>query len=429
MDSIVKQHGSAQQKILDSILNPVRQMLTDGWILQYCRSIGHVWRCRRFCPVVSLLTCIWKQLGQFSARDVEDYVALLARTCDDTSRDGRDFCNARARLPLPLFQRAQELTGAMASNSAPRRYKHLRVALLDGTTLRTAATTANRKAFGSSTNQHGSSHSPVLRLALLLCAGCGAVLDLAFGPYTVSEARLFTLLISRLPSAMLVVGDTTACSFTIFAMALQRGSHLLCPLCPGRKRQVLRRLSRNDTLELWPRSTPAHVIYPQFLRELPAAIEVRVIERSIRRRGYRDYKVTLVTTLLDAKEFPANDLVQQYLQRWDIELDIRTLKHQHGLEILSGLTPQVACREMYAAILAYNCVRALMAQASATPRRLSHHRSNCCISPLKWSAQQRSACQNYLQPCFISFAPPDPHNKIARLSHAQFSTANTPSPT
>ena len=201
------------------------------------------------------------------------------------------------------------------------------------------------------------------------------MLDLAFGPYTVSEARLFTLLISRLPSAMLVVGDTTACSFTIFAMALQRGSHLLCPLCPGRKRQVLRRLSRNDTLELWPRSTPAHVIYPQFLRELPAAIEVRVIERSIRRRGYRDYKVTLVTTLLDAKEFPANDLVQQYLQRWDIELDIRTLKHQHGLEILSGLTPQVACREMYAAILAYNCVRALMAQASATPRRLSHHRS------------------------------------------------------
>ena len=103
MDSIVKQHGSAQQKILDSILNPVRQMLTDGWILQYCRSIGHVWRCRRFCPVVSLLACIWKQLGQFSARDVEDYVALLARTCDDTSRDGRDFCNARARLPLPLF--------------------------------------------------------------------------------------------------------------------------------------------------------------------------------------------------------------------------------------------------------------------------------------------------------------------------------------
>jgi hypothetical protein len=398
MFNIVNAHTSAQEKIRGALLNPVRQLLTDGRIHEWCRRCGHVWRQRRFCPVVSLLACILKQLIPTSARDVEDHVALLAATMEDGVRDGRDFCNARARLPLPVFQQGQRFTGAAASSIAALLYKNLKVALFDGTTARTARTDANRKAFGAATNQHGESRSPVMRLGLLVCAGCGAVLDLAFGPYTVAEARLFVLVMMRLPAAMLVVADTTACSFMTFVLARERGSHMLCPLRPDRKRQITKRLGHGETVELWSKPASSQVAYPHLLKAMPAVIEVRVIECIVSRRGYRDYKLTLATTLLDPVQHPASALLELYLQRWNIELDFRTLKHQHGLECLTGKKPQIVCREMFSAVLAYNCVRATMAQASASPRRLSHRRAVVMLSNM--SCRMAAAAAIYLPELF-----------------------------
>src|SRR5438128_7296720 len=123
MFNIVKEHVSVQQKIRGAFLNPVRQILTNERIIEWCQRCGYSWRERVFCPVVSLLACMWKQLHPVSARDVEDHLALLAPASKESLRDGRDFCNGRARLPIPVLQLAVKHTGTMASSAAEQRYK------------------------------------------------------------------------------------------------------------------------------------------------------------------------------------------------------------------------------------------------------------------------------------------------------------------
>ena len=375
MFNIVNRHVSVQEKIRGALLNPLRSVLTDEKILEWCRRCGYVWRERQFGPVVSLLACVFKQLGMMSARSVEDHLALLAPADGQSNRDGHDFCNARARLPIPVFQQAMRHMAQAASLAAGHRYKQWRVFLADGTTMRAQRTESNRKAFHASTNQHGKSRNPVMRLVILVCAGCGAVFDLAYSPYDVAEARLFALLLFRLSSGILLIADTTACSFMTFAVSQARGSHMLCPLRPDRKRVIIKRIGKDETLELWGKPKQSKIAYPLMLKQLPDELEVRVIECIVRRKGYRDYKLTLATTLLDPLQYPRHELLELYLQRWNIETDIRTLKHAHGLETLTGKTPQVTCREMFSAILAYNAVRVVMAQSGGVPRRLSHQRS------------------------------------------------------
>ena len=70
---------------------------------------------------------------------------------------------------------------------------------------------------------------------------------MAFGPYTVAEARLWTILLLRLPSNMLVIGDTTFCSYMAFCLALQRNSYLIAPVHSSRRKDTcIKTLGKND---------------------------------------------------------------------------------------------------------------------------------------------------------------------------------------
>jgi len=52
--------------------------------------------------------------------------------------------------------------------------------------------------------------------------------------------------------------------------------------------------------------------------------------------------------------------VRWYGQRWQAELHFRSVKTQMKLAELDVCTPQMACKEFYAALLAYSLVRAVM---------------------------------------------------------------------
>ncbi len=84
---------------------------------------------------------------------------------------------------------------------------------------------------------------------------------------------------------------------------------------------------------------------------------------------------TLVSTLLDPKEVAKQQLHELYVQRWNIELDLRSIKSSMQMEVLRCKTPEMVEKEIAAYLLAYNLVRALMARAAQAvallPRRLS----------------------------------------------------------
>jgi hypothetical protein len=73
---------------------------------------------------------------------------------------------------------------------------------------------------------------------------------------------------------------------------------------------------------------------------LPAQITVRIIRFTATIRGFRSRRITLVTTLLDPKLYPAEELAALYARRWGLELCLRDLKTTLGMEELRCKTPR-----------------------------------------------------------------------------------------
>lgn len=374
--SIDSSRRRAQEKILAGALNPIRPWLPDAFVNQWCHKAQHESRACVWGPMVTLLACVWKQLqASASARQVEDWVASFCPAQSPSLRDGSDFCAARARLPLTIFESSIRHVGENVSASCSYKFHDLPVWLLDGTTLRTPNTSKNEAAFGRGRNAARASRSPILRLLILVCAGSGAVLDMAFGPFVTSEIALLWQMISRLPAGGLLIADRGFSSYLSFALVARQKAHLLSRHHATRHKWRVRRFSQGDEIREWSRPQLAYSAFPQMLQSCPKTLLVRVVTRNIRRRGYRDWKLVIVTTLLDYQKYNADDLVEFYLRRWDVETTLRTLKTDYKLAHLTTKTPAIIAKEICATVLAHNLVAALQVKSGEAPRLLSPTRA------------------------------------------------------
>jgi hypothetical protein len=95
----------------------------------------------------------------------------------------------------------------------------------------------------------------------------------------------------------------------------------------------------------------------------------------IPKKGFRTEDVTLVTTLLDPKEYTRIDLAELYRLRWQAEIDLRHLKTTMQMEHQPSKTPEMVVKDFYVHLLAYNLIRALQLEAS------KQH----CVDPLSLS--------------------------------------------
>ena len=81
-------------------------------------------------------------------------------------------------------------------------------------------------------------------------------------------------------------------------------------------------------------------------------------------RGYRTKVITLVTTLLDPETYPATELAELYLKRWEIEVNFRHLKTTMGMEVLHCKRVAGVLKELHMFAITYNLVRLVMLEAS-----------------------------------------------------------------
>lgn len=407
-------------------LEPWQTFLPETLIRQWCRELKYRFRERYWNPVHTLWACVWKQSASASARKVEDRQALERDDGALPQRRGSAFCAARVRLPLPLCQKAFRHVGHEASTKAPQYFHQLRVVFFDGSSSSLPRTQANKAAFHVPKNQHGSCRSPMLRWVLLLCAGTGAALDVACGAYTSGEMYFWLELLNSLPANLLCVGDRLFGNYLSLARTQACGSHALCRLHVNRRANAVRLLGRHDEIHLWHR--PHHSCAPELLPALPKSMEVRILTRVVHRPGYRDFNLILVTTLCDPKRYPGDPLAELYLQRWNIEGYIRTLKASHGLDRLSAQTPATVRREFFSAFLAYNGVRASLVASGGNVPRLSHSRALelMLLTAERLVAAAPAQRQKRLQKLWAQLAqlllpkqkrPPEPRAIIQRKSH------------
>jgi putative transposase len=290
------------------------------------------------------------------------------------------YNEARQELPVSFVEECsdwafQQLTEAMAG-TVPALGQ--RAFLIDGTTARTPHTKALCAAYPVSSNQHGETHWPLIRMVVAHDLYTGLAMRPQWGPMhgtqAVSEQGLIEQAIDRLPAGAVVVYDSNSV-FSVAYAADRRQHPVVLRLTAQRAQSLLGEAWRDgiDRRLVWKPSPADRKSHPQ----LPAAAAVAgrlIVQRVQPSNGSEAFLLALFTTL----EAGTDQILALYGCRWNIETDLRSLKSTLELEQLTCLTPEMVAKEIDLAMLAYNLVRAvtyLAAQkAGLAPRAFSFTR-------------------------------------------------------
>lgn len=279
------------------------------------------------------------------------------------------YCQARLRLPWDVLPRLRCAAAAHAPKAGPL-WHDLRVKVIDGTSASAPDTAKNQRAYPQPGGQKPGCGFPLLKIVGVFSLASGALLDYARGNQHQHELSLLQKLLHLFQAGDLALGDRGFNSYTLMALLRLRGAHGLFRLHQRRPADLRKgkRLGKNDRLMVWrkpwlwqrPRYLPK-AIWKRIPQELP----VRVVRFILEVPGFRAQSVTLVTTLLDAQTYPAQDLARLYARRWRIELWFRDIKTSMGMEVLRCKSPKMLHKELEMFFIAYNLIRCLMAQAGA----------------------------------------------------------------
>jgi hypothetical protein len=323
------------------------------------------------------------------------------------------YCQARARIPLEVFQLLLEqmTQHVQEASSAAARWCGHRVFHLDGSGFSMPDTPELRDHFGQPGGQREGCGFPVAHALVLMHAGAGFLLRILAAPLRTHDASQAARVHPELREDDVVVGDRAFCSFAHAALFFQRKVHFVLRVhqrqivdftsrrphaTPGRKggkglpsSRWVKRLGKDDQLVEWLRPTrrPEWMSQEQF-QALPEKLLLRELRVRIAQRGWRTREVTLVTTLLDPKRYPAREVAELYVQRWQVETNLRHLKQTLGMDHLRCETVEGVLKELAMFALAYNLVRLAMHVSAwlqgVAPERISF------VDALRWLGAEGS---------------------------------------
>lgn len=338
-------------------------------------ELGVVFREGVYTPAVT----VWMFLSQVLSADhsCRDTVArLLAwrqsrgeRLC---SPNTGAYCVARGRLPEELGPRLVRETGQQLErdSDADWRWKGHRVRIVDGATLTMPDTEENQESYPQPSSQKRGLGFPMVRIVVVFSLAVGTVLNYALGKYSgkfTGENQLFRTMHTLFAANDLALADRYYASFWDFAMLDQRNVRLLTRQHQLRTTDFRRgtRLGPGDHLVTWtkPKQRPDWLDRESYAR-LPDQLVLREVRVRVEQRGFRVQEYVLVTTLYDHESYTAEDLADLYRQRWQAELNLRSLKSAMQMDHLRCLTPEMVRKEIAMHLLAYNAVRRLMAEAA-----------------------------------------------------------------
>ena len=165
---------------------------------------------------------------------------------------------------------------------------------------------------------------------------------------------------NQLKAGDIGLGDRAYGDYVTLASLPRQGVDVVARLHQKRKVDFRRakRLAKHDGLFLWIKGwQQSNILSAREWAQLPGQITVRLLRFTVTIRGHRARRITLVTTLLDPKLYPAQELMALYCRRWRLELCLRDLKTTMGLEQLRCQSPEMAQKELLAYLVAHNLMR------------------------------------------------------------------------
>ena len=279
------------------------------------------------------------------------------------------YCQARRRLPCDWLADIHEGVVERLEAAADRRrlwYGRV-VKIVDGSGVSMPDTAENQAAFPRPRRKDGECGFPVARLAVIFSLRTGAVLDLAWDSLHVAETTLFRRMWSLLEAGDVLLADRGFCSFADLWCLMRRGVDSVMRLNARRSvgMRVVRVLGKNDRLVAWFKSKQIPIwMGREEWAAMPRELLLREIHVTVDIPGFRTREVTVVTTLLDKRAYPAEAFADLYRRRWLAELYLDDLKTSMGMDILRCKSPEMIEREIRMFLIAYNLVRALILSAA-----------------------------------------------------------------
>jgi hypothetical protein len=326
---------------------------------------------RIFSLRLTLECFLWQMLNPAtSCREVVRQVQALFRMGGRGLIDEGDsaYVQARHRLPRERLEKALTATAEAADQrvAAGAQLGGRPVKVADASTTQMADTDSNQKKYPQPSTQKPGCGFPVMKFVALFSLKSGAILNVLLGSLRHHDLRLLRGLWDQLKKGDILLGDRAYGEYTTLAGLPQAGVDVVARLHHARKVDFrkARRLAHNDGLFVWSKGgQPSNILSATEWGLLPAQITVRIIRFTATIRGFRARRITLVTTLLDPKLYPAQELIGLYARRWRLELCFRDLKTMMGLEQLRCKSPEMAEKELLAYLVAHNLVRCVIAQA------------------------------------------------------------------
>jgi len=392
-------NASIEQLVMQ-FKHDVARAFQPGTIVALCHSVGHVWRTRQLDPVVTLQAFLLQVLhGNTACSHVPRLLGM------DVTAEA--YGQARSRLPLEFFQRLLEEVCARLRGSidtASGWHGH-RVWVIDGSSCSMPDTPELQQAFGHPSGQAPGCGFPVAHLMTLFHVGTGMLMRIATAPWRTHDLSQARLMHGGLARDDILLADRGFCSFGHLAMLQQNGIHAvfrahqkqIVNFRRGRahetsrvphprglpKSRWIRWLGRRDQIVEYrkPRECPRWLSAEEW-GGLPATIFVRELRYDVLAPGTRTRSITLVTSLLDAKAYPAADLAALYAKRWEVETNLRHLKQTLGMDVLRTKSLDGIHKELAMFAVVYNLVRLAMLEA-AQRRRIDPDRISF-VDALRW---------------------------------------------
>jgi hypothetical protein len=389
-------------EILAKFKTNIADALSSEVIGKVCQSLGHVWRERVFDPVTTVHVFLLQILHGNVACAALPHLAGLAFTATA-------YCQARKRLPLTVFAvLLQRVCDALlpVCDTTGLWHGH-RTWTLDGSSFSMSDTPELQNHFGQPSGQAKGCGFPTAHLLALFHAGTGLLLSVLASPWRTHDMKHAASMSTQMQAGDILVADRGLSSFAHLALLFLQKMHGLfrchqkqiVDFHVGRKHNQQRRGKRSATgmpssrylrrLGHWD-----HLVEyikpqgkPKWMDEetwasLPETLTVRELRYVTPQRGYRTRVITLVTTLIDADAYPAADLADLYLSRWQIEVNMRHLKTTMGMDVVHAKTVAGVTKELCMYAIAYNLVRLAMIEAArrqnVAPERISF------VDALRW---------------------------------------------
>jgi hypothetical protein len=349
-------------------------LLSQDHILKAFGAARAAWQGWVYTPAVT----IWVFLSQCLSQDhsCRDAVARLitwrlAQGLSPCSAGTGAYCTARSDLPEEALHALVRETGKQVEDESPESWlwHGRKVRVVDGSTITMPDTPKNQAVYPQQKTQKPGCGFPIARIVVVFSLAAGTVLEAAIGKYhgkQTGENSLFRTLHDALDEGDIVLADRYFSGWSDIALPLARGIDIVVRKHQARQTDFRtgERLGKDDHLIRWTRpQRPKWMSAEQYVL-LPDELTLREVRVRVAQKGFRTRTLIVVTTLLDAEEYPPEEIALLYRRRWKAELHLRSLKIVLQMDHLRCKKPECVRNEFYTHLLGYNLIRGVMAVAA-----------------------------------------------------------------